>query len=83
MALVDPFIMLNMDGSSLGNLGRAGAKGLLRDSSGKWISGFSLNLGITSNNVAELGAIWYGLQLALNMGFKFMHVQIDSMVVLA
>ena len=47
MALVDPFIMLNMDGSSLGNPGRAGAKGLLQDSSGKWISGFSLNLGIT------------------------------------
>ena len=83
MALVDPFIMLNMDGSSLGNPGRAGAKGLLRDSSGKWISGFSLNLGITSNNVAELGAIRYGLQLASNMGFKFIHVQIDSMVVLA
>ena len=57
MAPANPFIMLNMDGSSLSNPGRAEAGGLQRGSSGKWISGFSLNLGITSNNVAELGAV--------------------------
>ena len=33
-----------------------GVGGLLRNSAGAWISGFSLNTGITSNNIAELGS---------------------------
>ena len=32
---VEPFVMLNMGGNSLGNPGRAGVGGLLRDSSGE------------------------------------------------
>ena len=47
----DPLIKLNTDGSAIGNLGLAGAGGLLRDSSGEWISGFSFHLGLTSNNM--------------------------------
>ena len=61
----------------------AGVGGLLRDSSGSWISSFSLNVGITSNNVAELGAIRQGLKLAWDLGFKFIHLEIDSKIVLA
>ena len=53
----EPYITLNTDGSSIGNLGMVGAGGLLRDSSGFWISRFSLNLGIATNNVAELAAV--------------------------
>ncbi|PKI54100.1 hypothetical protein CRG98_025516 [Punica granatum] len=37
------------DGSSIGNLGQAAAGGIIRDSEGCWIGGFSMNLGhITS-----------------------------------
>ena len=52
------------DGSSIGNLGIARVGGLLRGSFGRWILGFSLNLGITSNNVVELGVVHQGLKLA-------------------
>ena len=82
-APLDPFIKLNIDGSSLGNLGLAGAGELLHNSSGAWISGFSLHMGITSNNIVELGAIRKGLLLAWNLGFKFIHLKIDSMTVLS
>ena len=46
-----------MDDSSLGNPGVAGANGLLRNNVGAWVSGFSLNMGIASNNISKLGAI--------------------------
>lgn len=52
-ALPDPYVKLNTDGSAIGNLGMAGARGLLRDSSGFWISGFSLKMGIATNNMAS------------------------------
>ena len=77
----DPYIKLNTDGSAIGNLRLAGAGGLLRNSSGEWISGFSLYLGLTSNNMAELAAIRRGLILAWDMGFKFIHLELDSMTV--
>ena len=44
---------------------------------------FSLHMGITSNNIAELGAVCEGLLLAWNLGFRFIHLEIDSMIVLS
>ena len=60
----------------------AGARGLLRDGSGTWISGFSLHLGLASNNMAELVVVRHGLKLAWDMGFKFIHLELDSMTML-
>ena len=71
-----------MDSSAISNPGLAGAGGILRDHSGVWISGFSLHLGLASNNMAELAAVWQGLALAWDMGFKFIQLEIDSNVVL-
>ena len=48
----EPYVKLNMDGSSIGNTGMADVRGLLQDSSGLWISGFSLNMGIATKNMA-------------------------------
>ena len=59
----------------------AGAGGLLRNSSGDWLSGFSLHLGISSNNMAKLAAVRQGLILAWDMGFRFIHLELDSMTV--
>ena len=81
-APLEPFIKLNIDGSSLGNPGLVGASRLLCNSLGDWISSFSLYMGITSNNIAELGAVCEGLLLAWNLGFKFIHLEIYSMIVL-
>ena len=60
----EPNIKLNTNGSSIGNPRMVSIGGLLRDSFGFWLSGFSLNLGIATNNMAELAAIWQGLLLA-------------------
>ena len=53
----DPYIKLNIDGSAIGNPRLAGARGLLRDGLGEWITGFSLHLGLASNNMAELAVV--------------------------
>ena len=82
-APLEPFIKLNTDGKQLGDPGLASAGGLLRNSSGAWISSFSLHMGITSNNISEQGAIRKGLLLAWNLGFKFIHLEIDSMTILS
>ena len=83
IAPLEPFVKLNTDGSVIGNPGMASAGGLLCNSASAWISGFSLNMGITSNNIVELGAIQQGLILAWELGFKFIHLEIDSMIVLS
>ena len=57
IAPLEPCIKLNMDGSVIGNPGVASVGSLLRNSASAWISGFSLNMGITSNNIAELGVV--------------------------
>ena len=83
IALIDPFTKLNMDGSALANPGKAGAGDLLRDSSSLWISRFSLSMGITTNNMAELGAVQQGLMMAWDLGFKFIQLELDSVIVLS
>ena len=45
---------LNFDSSSLGNLDRAGGGGIIRNSSGDWVSGYARAIGHTTNVVAEL-----------------------------
>jgi hypothetical protein len=50
-----------VDCSSFGNLGNVG---LLRNDRGNWLDGFSRYCGRVSNLLAELSAIWRGLQLA-------------------
>ena len=77
-----PFLKLNTDGSALDNPGLAGAGGVLRDHQGQWIAGFSMHVGIATNNIAELEAVRQGLEMAWNMGVKRLHLELDSKVVL-
>ena len=53
---------LNTDGASLGNLGKAGGGGLIRDSEGRWLKGYSRSIGHATSVVAELWAdyLYYG-----------------------
>ena len=59
-----PYIKLNTDCSTIGNPGLAGVGGILRNHMGNWLAGFSLHLGIASNNTAELAVVRQGLALA-------------------
>ena len=78
-----PYIKLNTDGSAIGNPGPAGAGGVLRDHRGQWITGFSLRGGFASNNMAKLTAVRQGLEIAWNKGYRLLHLELDSKVVLS
>jgi ribonuclease HI len=74
-------IKLNVDGCSKGNPGVAGAGGVIRDHLGAWIGGFARNIGICSSVNAELWAVYVGLQLAWDRGFRKVDLESDSKVV--
>ena len=78
-----PYLKLNTDGSALGNPGPTGVGGVLRDHRGQWISGFSLRGGFATNNMAELATVRQGLEMAWNKGYKLLHLELDSKVVLS
>ncbi|CAJ2652542.1 unnamed protein product [Trifolium pratense] len=62
-------MILNVDGSSLGNPGISGFGGLIRNRDGVWVHGFVGNIGFSNILHAELLAIYYGLVLAWDFGF--------------
>ena len=53
-----------MDGSSKNKHGKARGGGLLRDSQGRYIKGFSIHIGTTWNNIAKIfhtySGVFYG-----------------------
>ncbi|CAL1355853.1 unnamed protein product [Linum trigynum] len=72
------WLSLHVDGASSGNPGPAGAGGVLRDSSGRWVAGFVANLGAATAALSELWAISYGLDIARKAGCSFLQVASDS-----
>lgn len=75
-------VKLNVDGSSIGNPGRSGYGGLLRNTHGEWLLGFSGSCGLTTNITAELFAIAAGLNLAWQYGYRHVVCESDSMLAL-
>jgi ribonuclease HI len=49
--------------------------------SGKWISGFSKSLGVTTAYVAELWGLFEGLTMTRRLGYKKVDVQMDSTII--
>ncbi|KAH0702465.1 hypothetical protein KY285_016743 [Solanum tuberosum] len=68
---------LNSDGSSIGNPGRSGTRGVIRDHNGDWIVGYMGNLHMSNNVKAELTALMQGLKIALVRGLLPLEVNID------
>lgn len=66
----DDCIVLNVDGSSLGNLGPSGMGGVIRDTNGSWLVGFVDFLSIHDNLFAKLIAIYRGINLAWEEGYR-------------
>jgi len=50
-------VKINVDGYSKGNLGVAGAGGVIRDAIGRWIVGFALNIRICTSGVLNCGQL--------------------------
>jgi ribonuclease HI len=71
---------LNTDGLVLGDPGLAGGGGVIRDSLGNWLGGFSRSIGITSCVQAELRALKDGLLLALDLEISKLEIEMDSSV---
>ena len=72
---------LNTDGLAMGNPGKAGCGGLLRNSEGSWIKGFARGVGCTTSCVAELWALRDGLNLASSLGIESLIIQLDALAI--
>lgn len=72
-------VKLNVDGSCKNNSGLISVGGLLRNTSGTWICGFSANLGIGNILEAELWSLFRGLQMAWVKNIRSLDVECDSM----
>ncbi|KAH9778145.1 RNase H domain-containing protein [Citrus sinensis] len=72
------WVKLNIEGSSSRVQGSAGAGGIVRDESGKWILGYSKNLGTSNSLASELWALYHGLNLVWERGFRKVLVECNS-----
>ncbi|KAK9047567.1 hypothetical protein V6N11_053406 [Hibiscus sabdariffa] len=70
-------LCLNVDGAVSLNTGKATIGGLLRDTAGNFIFGFSKYIGSTNSLHAELWALYVGIQLAWDHGVNFLQIQTD------
>ena len=59
---------LNIDGALSGNQGKAGGGGLIRDSLGNRVKGFSRFMGYASSIMAKFWALRDDLHLAFDIG---------------
>jgi ribonuclease HI len=73
-------MILNVDGSSIGNPGVSGFGGLIRNLDGAWVHGFSGNIGFSNILHAELLAVYHGLVLAWGLEIKELWCYTDSRI---
>ncbi|KAG8046632.1 hypothetical protein GUJ93_ZPchr0008g14148 [Zizania palustris] len=73
--------ILEFDGASKGNPGKAGAGAVVRRLDGTVIAQLREGLGIATNNAAEYRALILGLRYAAKKGFKYIRAQGDSKLV--
>ncbi|KAL0324583.1 UNVERIFIED_CONTAM: hypothetical protein Scaly_2425400 [Sesamum calycinum] len=73
----------NTDSSSLGNPGLAGAAGIIRNSAGYVHLAYQFALGTGTSVLAELTAVWRGMELALTHGLAPLVVEVDATSVIS
>ncbi|KAI4313578.1 hypothetical protein L6164_026543 [Bauhinia variegata] len=72
------WIKCNVDGSFLSKKGSAGCGGVYRDAKGNWLYGFSKKLVYSNLTTAEIEAIYTGLKVAWERGYKKIIIESDS-----
>ncbi|XP_073220047.1 uncharacterized protein [Cicer arietinum] len=80
-SLANKTCIVEFDGASKGNPGRAGAGAILRSKDGNLIYRVREGVGIATNNVAEYRAMILGMKYALKKGFTSISIQGDSKLV--
>ncbi|GLU14821.1 hypothetical protein SLE2022_313680 [Rubroshorea leprosula] len=71
---------LNIDGSYNHEMASTSAGGLIRDTIGRWISGFIVNIGSASVLLAELWGLREGLRLCRALNLTHVVAEMDSMI---
>ncbi|GKV49295.1 hypothetical protein SLEP1_g56052 [Rubroshorea leprosula] len=74
------WVKLNTDGSFNRDGNSASAGGLIRDSLGDWISGFTVNVGSASIFIAELWGLREGLRLCKALGLSRVVAELDYLM---
>ena len=69
---------LNTDGSIVNTNGLLGCGGLLRDSAGQWVVGFTKSISVSSSIAAKLWALRDGLGLCLERGIFAVEIELDA-----
>ncbi|KAJ1430774.1 Ribonuclease H-like superfamily [Sesbania bispinosa] len=77
--MVSSCVRLSVDGSWFPQHSRLGFGGLLRDSQGRWLAGFSGGRSNGDPCLTEILAVWRGLLVAWDMGFRVIRCEIDSL----
>ena len=72
---------LNSDGSSLGNPGKAGGGGLIRNDKGEWLKGYARNVGYSTSVAAELWALCDGLRLCITLKLPVVIIELDAKLI--
>lgn len=75
-------VLLNFDGASKGNLGKAGFGGIFRNHKGNVLQTFMGSIGWDTNNSVELEGILQGLLLAKNNRFFPLIIEGDSQILI-
>ncbi|CAN1815564.1 Putative ribonuclease H protein At1g65750 [Linum perenne] len=73
------WITINTDGSVVRDQHQAAAGGILRDHLGRRLACFAANLGDCTIMRAELRAAAIGFRIAWELGYRRVHLQMDSM----
>ncbi|XVF33470.1 hypothetical protein REPUB_Repub17cG0171200 [Reevesia pubescens] len=72
-------VKINVDGSVKSQTGRAFVGSVLRNDHGDWILGFYYGVGVCDILTAELWAIYHGLVIGWDKGFRNFEVETNSM----
>ena len=65
----------------LGNLGKAGGGGLIRNDKGEWLEGYARNVGFSTSVAAELWALRNGLRLCIALKLPAVIIELDAKLI--
>jgi ribonuclease HI len=74
-------VTISTDGGARGNPGPSAAAYVIVSSNGSFITKGGSYLGITTNNQAEYQALKLGLEKAVELGARVVHIRMDSLLV--
>ena len=72
---------LNIDGSIIGCMERAGCGGVVKDKHGNWVAGFTRHVGTSNNFAVELWGLRDGLLLCSSLNISCLTVEINAKVI--